>query len=726
MATNILHATITEGEIKMIPIPPYVPSWSPVPTVTPFTYRDGVTMLKKVDGIIRYLNRTIVPYINETNQELADKVEADINNMINVVNTAIQDLETSTDTKLENMQTTVDNAIAYVNTSIANLTTYVDEQVALIIQDGIQVQDPVVAAMLQNPNSQTRTAADQIYIPTARRSINLADRIPAGHNPNDPADAIVNQAIADGYVVEWPENLTLTFTDPNGITIPLGKTLRGGSGAKAKINHAGPGFKVSGVLSDLAIEYTGGASLADVAVFIVPGTARAVVSNVNAKGGNACFAVGGNETTGTGDNIDALIENCTAFTDVNSSFCYRIDESVGVELAHCIGLGSKLDSIKLRKKVRYFRVIGGRYTGAIGGDGLDGFAGADQAFIGGGVVFHDNGQNGMVVKTDDMPPLTIAEQDAQFGTPKRIIIDGVIANKNGGYGVTIHRSDDTDSEVIAGTRIPWLRKVLVSNVMSTENNSGMFVNVQGAHLSGIIVAKNRFFGISVHANARDVTMTGVHAHGNSTNQAGGYDNFVIAGQRIFLAQCMSYGVDVDAVDEADLAAASKTARYGYRIPAGALVRMVQCSAAYNVTAPVSDSDGNTTMIDCTIRDATGTVSANTAGHIMRNDEAITFKDGVNFRRAIRYSATGGATLTIGDNSGTGLDSLILSVKSTGAVISTSHFNPQANTVYDIGAVGALWRDISAGRYLKIGGLWLRNNAGAFEKSTDSGTTWALV
>lgn len=153
------------------PIPPYIPNWTPVPVVTPFTYRDGVTMLKKVDGIIRYLNRTVIPFINKTNKELAERVEADINNMITVVNAAIAELESTTDQKLTDMQHTVDNAISYVNTSIANLTTYVDEQVQLIIQDGIQVQDPVITGILNNPNSNSRQALDLIYAPIAIQDV---------------------------------------------------------------------------------------------------------------------------------------------------------------------------------------------------------------------------------------------------------------------------------------------------------------------------------------------------------------------------------------------------------------------------------------------------------------------------------------------------------------------------------------------------------------------------
>lgn len=105
------------------PIPPYVPSFKPVPQVTPFTYRDGVTMLKKLDDMVKYLNRVIVPFVNTDLTELGDKVESDINGMIDQVNEAI------------------DN----------------------VINSSVQVQDAVVAGIFQNPASATRAVADGLY-----------------------------------------------------------------------------------------------------------------------------------------------------------------------------------------------------------------------------------------------------------------------------------------------------------------------------------------------------------------------------------------------------------------------------------------------------------------------------------------------------------------------------------------------------------------------------------
>lgn len=293
----------------MIPIPPYIPSWSPVPVVTPFTYRDGVTMLKKVDGIIRYLNRTIVPYINETNQELADKVEADINNMINVVNTAIASLEAETDTKLADMQTTVNNAIDYVNTSIANLTTYVDEQVQLIIQDGVQVQDPVMKGIMQNPASQTRIVTDALYQKSAnldndvannlansasvtnagvknivnlsKRGVSVREYGAKGDNATNDTTAITNAINAmsgiGGGSVYFPPGTYLT----DAISLPANVTLYGDRIATLKARSAMPIFiSINGVKAAISgIKIDGDNKVSSYLIDIATNSSDVLISN---------------------------------------------------------------------------------------------------------------------------------------------------------------------------------------------------------------------------------------------------------------------------------------------------------------------------------------------------------------------------------------------------------------------------------------------------------------
>lgn len=135
--------------IKMtIPLPPYVAPYKPVPQVTPFTYRDGITMLKKLELLQRYINKSLVPWVNENMAELADAFETQANALIEAVNAALE------------MQT------GEVDQKIADLETYVNEQVALIIGDSIQVQDPVVAGIMTDAESESRTVTDALYAST--------------------------------------------------------------------------------------------------------------------------------------------------------------------------------------------------------------------------------------------------------------------------------------------------------------------------------------------------------------------------------------------------------------------------------------------------------------------------------------------------------------------------------------------------------------------------------
>lgn len=435
------------------------------------------------------------------------------------------------------------------------------------------------------------------FVQLSHRPVNLRDRIPAGNGVGDPADAWVAAAIADSTSVEWPAGLALTFTDPSGLHVPEGTTLRAEEGARATIAHAGPGVRVAGTLHGLAVDRPVAATVHDVGVLVVPASVRPRVSAVSVEGGTACFAVGGHEGA-PGSTVDALLVDCTGRTTAASSFVFRIDESENVELLHCRALGSQLDAIKLRRRSRQVRVVGGHFTGAVAGDGLDGFAGAEQVYIGGGAFFHDNGHNGLVVKTDDLTGLSLAEQAATFGTPQRIVIDGVLTTGNGGSGIALHRSDATDSDVAAGVSVPWLRGVSVANAVSADNGGfGLFLNLRTAHVSGVIASRNRQDGVRVHAHARDVTLSGVHALGNGTPGAP-WDGFHLAGQRIWLSQCMAFGVDSDAVTDADLAAATKVSRYGFRIASGALVHLAQCGSFHNATAPISDSDGRAVLVDC--------------------------------------------------------------------------------------------------------------------------------
>jgi len=104
-------------------LPDYVPVGNPTPQVTPFTYRDGVTMLKKLDDLIRYMNRTLVPFVQDNYEELAEAF----------------------------------------NTTVQALIVAFEAAVAEIVNDSVNVQDPVVAGIFNDEDSDTRAVTDLLY-----------------------------------------------------------------------------------------------------------------------------------------------------------------------------------------------------------------------------------------------------------------------------------------------------------------------------------------------------------------------------------------------------------------------------------------------------------------------------------------------------------------------------------------------------------------------------------
>src|SRR5699024_1102497 len=111
------------------------------PTITPFTYYDGATYLEILEALRRWLTDVLVPGVGGVYGDVDERVPAPVN----YVDTAIAENKTWTEQE--------------VNT----LTAYVDDAVQQVINDSIEVQDPVVAGIVDNPASLTRSQTDRLY-----------------------------------------------------------------------------------------------------------------------------------------------------------------------------------------------------------------------------------------------------------------------------------------------------------------------------------------------------------------------------------------------------------------------------------------------------------------------------------------------------------------------------------------------------------------------------------
>lgn len=131
-----------------------VPNPGPMTQIQPFTYEDGLTFAEILYELKRYIQRTLVPYLNEVVGELDEKVAK----LVNDVNAAL-------DAQIAEVEEKLNAQDAENDQKILELTNYVNEQVQLIIEDSIQVQDPVMAGIMGDDESDTRGVTDLLYAP---------------------------------------------------------------------------------------------------------------------------------------------------------------------------------------------------------------------------------------------------------------------------------------------------------------------------------------------------------------------------------------------------------------------------------------------------------------------------------------------------------------------------------------------------------------------------------
>lgn len=128
------------------------PNIGPLTEIQPFTYEDALTYTDVLGSMKKYIKFVLVPYLETVVGEL-NEINAGV---ITAITDKLEEQTADVVAKLEAQDAAND-------VKIADLETYVNEQIQLIINDSIQVQDPVVAGMVNDDESQTRTALDTKY-----------------------------------------------------------------------------------------------------------------------------------------------------------------------------------------------------------------------------------------------------------------------------------------------------------------------------------------------------------------------------------------------------------------------------------------------------------------------------------------------------------------------------------------------------------------------------------
>lgn len=134
------------------------------PTITPFTIPDGHTYLKTLE-ILVWRMKQIIDEIDENNVEILDLVVDVLNSKIDEINDAFTEFEGEVDDKLASVDTKISDLETFVNAEISTLVTYVNDSVQQIINNSIEVQDPVVATLIGTDGSETRTELNAAFVP---------------------------------------------------------------------------------------------------------------------------------------------------------------------------------------------------------------------------------------------------------------------------------------------------------------------------------------------------------------------------------------------------------------------------------------------------------------------------------------------------------------------------------------------------------------------------------
>lgn len=181
----------------------YIPPFSPLPNIAPFTYKDGETYLSTLDRLRTYCNTVLVDFINTNFTELSESFTTEVNTLIAQVNvfageieeqlasqnsaitaqldaqndaitlqlsnqdddidTKIAQFNSDITTTITNFQATINQQIIDQNAAVATQLSDQNDAVDNKIADIAAVQDSVVAGYVEDSESDTRGALDILY-----------------------------------------------------------------------------------------------------------------------------------------------------------------------------------------------------------------------------------------------------------------------------------------------------------------------------------------------------------------------------------------------------------------------------------------------------------------------------------------------------------------------------------------------------------------------------------
>lgn len=211
--------------ITPTPITGFPVGYINVPNITPFTYKDGLTYLSILEDLRRYIRDIVVPHSDASFKSLTEAVEQEITELVNAVNESLASQAEGVNNALTEQTEDVAQRISVltnsVNDKISNVTTALEQQsaevsaelaeqnalvvsrlaenienvnaaIATIIDNTIEVSDPVITGVLRDNTSTGRRAVAEIASENAGTFgfASLGDSITAA-GQNDPAEGRV-------------------------------------------------------------------------------------------------------------------------------------------------------------------------------------------------------------------------------------------------------------------------------------------------------------------------------------------------------------------------------------------------------------------------------------------------------------------------------------------------------------------------------------------------------
>lgn len=198
-----------------VPIPHFPYREGALTQVAPFTYREGETYTKLLERLQWFMVRDLLPWLSDSQEELYNMVVDDINKAIDQVN---EKLETQT----AEVNASIEENREFTLTEIASLTQYVNDKIQEVIDNSVEVQDPLTAQLIESDSTLTRLALDSRYVTkhelqTALNNINESVSSLSGDVSTMSAEVVELSEAVDSYS-ESIEYLNTRVSEVNGLT----------------------------------------------------------------------------------------------------------------------------------------------------------------------------------------------------------------------------------------------------------------------------------------------------------------------------------------------------------------------------------------------------------------------------------------------------------------------------------------------------------------------------